>query len=109
VLGTNLKFLELSWNQFSGPIPSEVTAHASGRTRIGEQSTHRLDPARPRQSDQIVLDELVRSFAGSSRDTAYSDLHGLRLQVDVVEGKGSIVPFVIVTDNGSGDSIVRLE
>lgn len=61
----------------------------------------------PRQ--QIVLEELVRSIAGSSRDTAYSDLHGLQLRIEVTGGKGAIVPFVIVTDNGSGDSVVRLE
>ncbi|HVR38389.1 MAG TPA: hypothetical protein VMU84_04785 [Thermoanaerobaculia bacterium] len=61
----------------------------------------------PRQ--QLVLSELVRSFAGDARDTAFSDLHGLRLQIEVLAGKGSIVPFVIVTDNGSGDSVLRLE
>ena len=61
----------------------------------------------PRQ--QLVLDELMRSIAGASRDSAYSDLHGLRLHIDVTSGNGSVVPFVIITDNGSGDSVVRLQ
>jgi hypothetical protein len=61
----------------------------------------------PRQ--QLVFDELVRSVAGPLRDSAFSNLHGLQLRIDVIGGKGSIVPFVIVTDNASGDSIVRVE
>jgi hypothetical protein len=61
----------------------------------------------PRQ--QIVLDDLVRSIAGASRETEFGDLHGLQLQIEVTAGGGAVVPFVIVTDNGSGDSLVRLE
>jgi Leucine-rich repeat (LRR) protein len=58
---------------------------------------------------QIVLDDLVRSIAGAARETEFGDLHGLQLQVEVIRGGGAVVPFVIVTDNGSGDSLVRLE
>ncbi len=61
----------------------------------------------PRQ--QILEAELLRSMAGDARDTNFSDLHGLALQIEVTGGKGSIVPFVIITDNGSSDTIVRLE
>jgi Leucine-rich repeat (LRR) protein len=58
---------------------------------------------------QIVLDDLVRSIAGASRETEFGDLHGLQLQIEVTGGGGAVVPFVIVIDNGSGDSLVRLE
>ncbi|MEK6372465.1 MAG: fibronectin type III domain-containing protein [Acidobacteriota bacterium] len=61
----------------------------------------------PRQ--QIVLEDLVRSIAGAARETEFGDLHGLQLQIEVTAGGGAVVPFVIVTDNGSRDSLVRLE
>lgn len=61
----------------------------------------------PRQ--QLFFPELVRSFAGNARDSAYGDLHGLQMQIEVVSGAGSVVPFLVMTDNGSGDSLLRLE
>jgi Leucine-rich repeat (LRR) protein len=53
---------------------------------------------------QIVVPELARSFGSDPED-----LHNLRLQIEVIEGKGSVVPFVVVTDNGSGDASLRMQ
>ncbi|HUP59547.1 MAG TPA: fibronectin type III domain-containing protein [Thermoanaerobaculia bacterium] len=61
----------------------------------------------PRQ--QIFLPELLRSFAGDERDTLFGDLHDLSLEIEVTAGNGSVVPFVIVTDNGTGDSVLRVQ
>jgi hypothetical protein len=58
---------------------------------------------------QVVVDELVRAIVGSSRDNVLGDLHNLQLRVEVTSGSGSVVPFVIMTDNATGDSILRLE
>lgn len=57
----------------------------------------------------ILVKDLVRSIVGDSRDTQFRDLHDLKLQIDVVDGSGAILPFVIVTDNGSGDISLRLQ
>lgn len=70
-------------------------------------TTSRTFELAPRQ--QIVLPELLRSFAGSSRDSLFGDLHDLKLEIEVIEGNGSVVPFVIVTDNGTNDSVLRLQ
>lgn len=59
--------------------------------------------------EQIYLPELVRSFAGDLRDTAYGDLHGLVLEVEVIEGAGAIVPFVMATDVGTEDVSVVVQ
>ncbi len=75
-------------------------------TKASAVLTRRFDLA-PRQ--EVVLDELVRSLAGALRDTSFSNLHNLQLVIDVVGGNGSVIPFVIVTDNGSGDTMMRLE
>ena len=57
---------------------------------------------------QIFLPELLRSFAGELRDASYGDLHDVTLEIEVIEGSGSIVPFIVVTDNGTGDSVMRV-
>jgi hypothetical protein len=58
---------------------------------------------------QIFEAELVRSFAGAQRDTLFGDLHNLTLQFEVVEGSGSVVPFLVVTDVASGDTNVMVQ
>ena len=57
---------------------------------------------------QILAENLVRSIVGEGRE-ALGELHGIQLQVEVTSGRGSVVPFVIVTDNGTGDTVLRLE
>lgn len=56
---------------------------------------------------QIVVPELVRAFAGDARESL-GDLHNLVLELEVVGGAGSVVPFVITTDEGTGDTSLRL-
>ena len=57
---------------------------------------------------QVLLPELLRSFAGDERDAAYGDLHDLTLEIEVTAGSGAVVPYVITTDNGTGDSVLRV-
>jgi Leucine-rich repeat (LRR) protein len=59
--------------------------------------------------EQILLPELVRSFAGDLRDTLFGDLHGLVLEVEVIEGLGAIVPFVLATDVATQDVSVMVQ
>ena len=70
-------------------------------------TTTRTFDLAPRQ--QVVLPELLRSFAPDNRDTLYGDLHDLTLELEVIGGSGSIVPFLITTDNGTGDSVFRVQ
>lgn len=56
----------------------------------------------------ILVTDLVKSILGSLR-SQYGDLHDLQLQLEVTEGAGSILPFVVTTDRASGDSSLRLE
>ncbi|HEV7239799.1 MAG TPA: fibronectin type III domain-containing protein [Thermoanaerobaculia bacterium] len=56
---------------------------------------------------QIFVPELVRAFAGDARESL-GDLHNLVLELEVVGGGGSVVPFVIATDEGTGDTSLRL-
>ncbi|HEX7419312.1 MAG TPA: hypothetical protein VF505_05470, partial [Thermoanaerobaculia bacterium] len=56
-----------------------------------------------------LVTDLVKSILGPSRDTRYGDLHNLQLELEVTDGSGSILPFVVVTDNTTGDATLRLE
>ncbi|PYQ26975.1 MAG: hypothetical protein DMF56_21735 [Acidobacteria bacterium] len=69
--------------------------------------TSRTFDLAPRQ--QVVLPELLRSFAGDARDSLYGDLHDVTLEIEVLSGSGSIVPFVIATDNATNDSVFRTQ
>ena len=61
------------------------------------------------KGQQIVVEELVRAIVGATRDTALGDLHNLQLRIEVIQGRGSVVPFVVIIDNATGDSLLRLE
>jgi Leucine-rich repeat (LRR) protein len=59
-------------------------------------------------SQQIFVAELVRSFAGAGRD-ALGDFRNLVLEIEVVGGSGSIVPFVLATDVGTEDTSLMVQ
>lgn len=69
-------------------------------------TTTRTFTLAPRQ--QVFLPELLRSFAGNDRE-GFGDLHDLTLEFEVTGGDGSVVPFLIVTDNGTGDSVMKVQ
>lgn len=54
-------------------------------------------------SGQVFVPELLRSFAGNTRDTL-GEYHTLVLEVEVVEGSGSVIPFILATDKTSQDT-----
>jgi len=56
----------------------------------------------------VYVNQLVQSILGPARST-YGDLHNLQLQLDVVDGSGSVLPFVMTTDNATGDTMLRLQ
>jgi hypothetical protein len=62
-----------------------------------------------RAGEQLVLENLVRAIVGESRETRLGELHNLQLRLEVISGAGAVVPFVILTDNGTGDSLLRLD
>jgi hypothetical protein len=57
----------------------------------------------------IQLSGVVRSVIGDSRDTSLGDLTGVQVRVEVVDGEGSVIPYVTSTDNGTGDTVLRTE
>ena len=57
----------------------------------------------------VTFDGVVKSIIGESRDTKYGDFHNLQVRFDIVSGDGAVVPFFVITENATGDSVLRLE
>lgn len=61
----------------------------------------------PRQV--MAFSEVGAELFGASSRQSLGDLHNLQLDVDVVGGDGAVIPFTMSTENGTGDSIMRIE
>ena len=57
----------------------------------------------------LLLPNIARAIVGDARERELGDLRDIQLEIRVTAGEGSVTPFAIATDNGSGDAIVRLE
>ncbi|HXI11274.1 MAG TPA: hypothetical protein VNM92_01340 [Thermoanaerobaculia bacterium] len=60
----------------------------------------------PRQA--ISFREIGREVFGAGRDSV-GDLHNLQIDVEVINDKGAVIPYIVSTDNGSLDTLMRLE
>jgi len=56
----------------------------------------------------LLVTEMARALIGPDRDDM-ADLHDVQLDLEVVGGDGAAIPFVISTDNGTGDSLIKWE
>jgi hypothetical protein len=54
----------------------------------------------------LQIDQLGQFVIGSDR-ALLSDLHNVTVKVEVIGGSGSVLPFVLATENSSGDLIFR--
>ena len=56
----------------------------------------------------VLLGDLATDLIGTGRSSV-GDIRNATLDVDVLSGSGRVIPIVQSVDNGSGDSIVRIE
>jgi hypothetical protein len=57
----------------------------------------------------LLLTNIAKELIGSDRDTRFGDLRNMQADFFVTSGDGSVVPFVSSTDNGTGDTILRVD
>jgi hypothetical protein len=57
----------------------------------------------------VALNGIVRQIVGDSRDSSYPDLRDVSVKVEVLGGAGTVIPFVTMTDNGTNDTLLRVE
>ncbi len=56
----------------------------------------------------LVIRDLSRSIIGPQRDS-YGDLRDMQVDVEVVGGSGSVLPFIESVENATGDVVMRPE
>ncbi|MDX1583759.1 MAG: hypothetical protein R3338_09190, partial [Thermoanaerobaculia bacterium] len=56
-----------------------------------------------------MFDDMARTILGSERESRLGDLRNLQLELSVIEGEGAASVFVMTTDNGTGDPILRFD
>ena len=134
-IGSGLKAGQ--FRRFGGLEDASVTTIQAGRgatfrTNVGlveisgQPATIRLTlrfAPSPRSAAQVVVSSTVtlaphqflqingitRAILGANRDRDYGDLRNMQLDVDVVSGAGEVVPFTSSIDNGTGDSVLRVD
>lgn len=60
--------------------------------------------------NQLVnIQRITADLLGASRDLNFRDMDNVQLDVEVVGGEGAVIPALSMTENGTGDSILRIE
>ena len=57
----------------------------------------------------LQINGITRALLGGNRDIDYGDLRNLQLDVEVIGGAGQVVPYTSSIDNGTGDSVLRVD
>jgi len=57
----------------------------------------------------LNIQRITADLLGSSRDQNFRDMDNVQLAVEVIGGEGALVPALSMTENGTGDSILRIE
>ncbi len=55
------------------------------------------------------LNGILREVFGPEWEKAYPTLRNLQVEITVIGGSGAVLPYVTMTDNGSGDTVLRID
>jgi Leucine-rich repeat (LRR) protein len=75
---------------------AETTSVASGDYPVGPHGF-------------VTVSNLLHALLGDARESNYGDLHNVDVEFSVTSGNGAVIPYVSTADNGTGDSVLRLE
>ncbi|MEO6487866.1 MAG: hypothetical protein ABIO78_08005, partial [Thermoanaerobaculia bacterium] len=76
-------------------------------SRVSAQLTASKEYALPPRGS-IFVDRMSTAVFGPDREQI-GDMHDLILEIAVTGGEGQAIPFTLATENGSGDTILRIE
>ena len=102
---STLGLVESAGQPVTVKLTLRYTFSAGTRTTAQGLSTTTVDVPANRL---VTLNEIARTIIGNAREN-YGDLRNMQLDVEVVSGGGSILPFVQTIDNASADSAIRVE
>jgi hypothetical protein len=57
----------------------------------------------------VLATGFLNTILGEARETTFGDLHDIQARFEVLSGTGRVVPFITTTDNGTGDTLLRID
>lgn len=103
---TNFGLLETSGN----PVRVRVTLkfnYAAGMKMQTSGTASKDYTLSPNQF--LMLNGIATEILGAAAFSVLGDLHGIEADFQVIDGSGAVAVFTSSVDNGSGDSILRIE
>jgi Leucine-rich repeat (LRR) protein len=103
---TNIGLVEID----GAPVRVRVAVLLFDGTQLaaGGETAARVVDLAPRQWHQ--LNAIVGEIVGrEAREATCGELRNIQVRVDVVSGDGAVIAYATETDNGTGDTVLRLE
>ncbi|MCM2314021.1 MAG: hypothetical protein NDJ92_02575 [Thermoanaerobaculia bacterium] len=105
---TNFGLVETSGKSATVRVTLRYTYSASGATVVASTATATKDyQLTPNQF--MLLTNIAKELIGPDRDTRFGDLRNMQADFAVTSGDGSVAVFISSTDNGTGDTILRVD
>ncbi|MFA6957840.1 MAG: hypothetical protein WC538_18395 [Thermoanaerobaculia bacterium] len=102
---TNVGLIEVSGQQAT----ARVSVYFATGTQLAAGGANATKDYVVPPNGYLALNGIVRQIVGDSREIEFGDLHGVSVKVEVVDGAGTIIPYVTATDNGTNDTLLRTE
>lgn len=102
---TNVGLIEISGQ----PATARVSVFFATGTQLAAGSANAVKEYTLQPNGYLALNGIVKQLVGESRETELPDLRGVSVKVEVVAGGGTVIPYVTATDNGTNDTVLRLE
>jgi len=103
---TSLGLIETSGQSVTVRVTMRFAAGVPGGLAEVRATSTKEYVLSPRQV--MSFREIGREMFGPGRESV-GDLHNLQMDIDVVRGQGAVIPYTVSTENGSGDTLMRLE
>ena len=105
---TNFGLVETAGKGATVRVTLRYTYAASGTTVVSSTATATKDyQLAPYQF--LLLTNIAKELIGPDRDTRFGDLRNMQADFAVTSGAGSVAVFTSSTDNGTGDTILRVD
>jgi hypothetical protein len=102
---TNVGLIEVSGQ----PATARVSVYFASGTQLAAGGANAAKEFAVAANGYLALNGIVKQIVGDSRDTEFPDLRGVSVKVEIVAGSGTVIPYVTATDNGTNDTVLRME
>jgi hypothetical protein len=102
---TNFGLLETSGQ----PARVRVTLHFFNGRDLATASAQGAKEYDLAPNQMLLVSRILSAILGESRETTFGEIHNVTAAFEVISGTGAVLPFLTTTDNGTGDTVFRLQ